>query len=76
MKHRRDIEFVAFERLHCRIVAYYRKHIVRIGKNCICILLTIQEYVREIDFLIYSDNVFFLKGVYNMRQILTAAIFI
>lgn len=39
MKHRRDVEFVALERLHCRIEAYYRKHVVRIGKNCICIYL-------------------------------------
>lgn len=39
MKHR-DVEFVTFERLHCiRIEAYYRKYVVRIGKNCICIYL-------------------------------------
>jgi len=39
IKHYYNIKFVAFERLHCRIEAYYRKHVVRIGKNYICIYL-------------------------------------
>lgn len=42
IKHCRDV-FVTFERMRCRIEAYYRKHVVRIGKNYICICLPFEN---------------------------------